>query len=230
MPDSIVPLMPRVYCPRFIMFHDCNEQKNGLPLLDLAASLRILLYVLRPDVLYLTVSNAAKGIAFTFGPRVAPGQHLGTGEADGPWWRSPLPPNVLVLSAGGNGHVPLPLLLPADKPMVSAGRWPPARLAPYTAILMGGMTGVTRRQVLRNLILEDGRTVRPQRKSWPKLTAELGKRNVDTLLEVGHNVSVLAYQGWHWTQVALEGRAMIMPRGYGRSSFMLYEALQVRVL
>ena len=199
-------------------------------MLDLATSLRTLLHALRRDLLYVTVSQADKGIAFTFGPRGVVGQSLGNGESDGPWWQSPLPLNVVVLSAGGNGHVPLPLLPPAEVPIASAGRWPPAGLAPYTAAMVGGMTGVTRRQVLRYLILEDGRAVKKQKKSWPTTTAELAQKSVDATLDLGRNVSVRAYQGQHWTQLALQARAMILPRGYGRSSFMLYEALQVRAL
>jgi|AntAceMinimDraft_5_1070358.scaffolds.fasta_scaffold73669_2 hypothetical protein len=192
------------------------------------------MYVLRPDVLYLTVSQADEGIAFTFavpgGPRGSSGQPLGSGGSEGPGWWSPLPSNVVVLSAGGSGHVPLPLLPPAGVPKVSGGRWPPARLASYTAVLVGGMTGATRREVLRTLLLEDERLGKIRSRPWPTTTAELGRRAEGALMHVSANVSVQAYQGRHWNEVTLQARAVIVPRGFGRSSFMLYEALQVRGL
>jgi hypothetical protein len=203
-------------------------------LLDLAVSLRTLLYVLLPNVLYLTVSQADEGIAFTFalpgGPRGDSGQPLGNGGSEGPtgeWW-SPLPSNVLVLSAGGCGHVPLPLLPPVAREKARGGRLIPANLSSYTALLVGGMTGSTRRQVLRSLILSNWRSVKGACvKNWPIASSELGRRGEGPLMRVGTNASVQAYQGSNWVEEALLARSLIVPRGFGRSSFMLYETLQV---
>lgn len=129
-----------------------------------------LLKVLRPDVMYVTVVQGAEGLK-------------SVGE---------LFPNILVLSSGGMGHVPIPLLK-AEQPRTDAPR---KRSSVVTFV---GKMLANRRSIVNDL-----RSTMAKEFEW--------------------------YRGNEWTQALLNAHFALTPRGFGRTSFNVYEALQLGVV
>ena len=109
-------------------------------------------------------------------------------------------PNILVLSAGGYGHVPIPLLkwipeAPAKRPVVLR-----KHLVSFVGDTMHGPGKPTLRNRMKALVWEAA---------------------------AKHNFSALIYSGSDWTKVMAESRTSLVPRGNGRTSFHLAETLHM---
>lgn len=130
-----------------------------------------LLKVLRPGVMYVTVVQGAEGLK-------------SVGD---------LFPNILVLSAGGHGHVPIPLLkgevLPRAAPSSKRG----------SVISFVGKMLANRRKVIRPLEKMMGKEF-----TW--------------------------YRGNEWETALADSHFALTPRGFGRTSFNVYEAIQLGIV
>ncbi len=158
---------------------------------------------LRPDVLYVTVSQSNMGL---FGGTALEGALR----------------NVLVLSAGGFGHVPLPLL---QKPLralrhargggrAAGGGLAAANKTERAALLLPP----SERPFLSSYVGNLGHAPHAGR-LWMRRLAEascwlLGQR-------------FASYHGPEWVPVMARSRFSLCPRGYGRNSFHLAETLQL---
>ncbi len=131
---------------------------------------------LRRDVLYVTVSQNDVGIT-NIRPLFFPGAAS--------FW------NVFVMSAGGFGHMPLPLLM-KELPVQPA----PHRF-PYHASFVG--------------------TIHNWSKTRLYMMKKMGRRGVH-------------YSGPRWQEVMRRTLLNLAPRGFGRSSFHLYEIIQMGLL
>jgi len=142
--------------------------------------------VLRPEVPYITVSQNDRGM--DSGSRLSTLAHT----------------NILVLSAGGYGHVPIPLFIreiqPPEKPKPMGNRT-------YLVSYMGSMGHAN--------------DLRPNMKTRTQsLSKDLGFKS---------------YFGFHknrskWIDVMRDSKVSLCPRGYGRSSFHIVEALQLGLI
>eukprot|EP00668_Euglena_longa_P035923 GGOE01046157.1.p1 GENE.GGOE01046157.1~~GGOE01046157.1.p1 ORF type:complete len:375 (-),score=18.14 GGOE01046157.1:58-1182(-) len=140
----------------------------------------ILKKLLRPTVPYVTVSHSTSGI--TGRCEIDLRQH----------------PNILVLSAGGFGHIPVPLL---HKPIPPNNGMPAARRK-YLVTFLGSLEHGTVRQPMKDIVLQMG-------------------------MKLGQSVVVRNY--WHnWMVLARNSRFILAPRGTGRTSYRLFETLQMQ--
>jgi hypothetical protein len=139
--------------------------------------------VLRPTVPYIVVSQNDYGLTVVNG-----------------WWTPARYPNVLILSAGGYGHVPLPLFL-RDQEL-------------YRRELQ-------QRQLLVSYVGSDRHAPGKMRTKMIEIVEAISKLyNLTTY--VGHVPS--------WRDVMANSRASLCPRGYGRTSFHLLETLQMGLI
>lgn len=122
-----------------------------------------------------------------------------------------LPPNVLVFGAGGEGDIPIPLL--ADPhPIVRGGQR--RRMASF----LGGVEcgGPPPGKLKESLCIADGGGARIRRRMWqafvacPNCTIVQGNYGTEAFREILSD-SVFA----------------LAPRGYGKTSFRLYEAMDL---
>jgi hypothetical protein len=136
--------------------------------------------LLRPGVIYLAISQGDVGLG-----------KIGTAH-----------PNIMVLSAGGYGHVPLPLVK-SEIPYS-----PPPRDSEYTADItfFGNMNQASR----------------------PAMLDQIKKK---TAADTTANASAVSCQfSMHapdWQKLMLTSRFNLAPRGYGRSSFRFAEIIQM---
>jgi len=172
-----------------------------------------ILALLRPDVLYVTVSQSDEGLY--------------------PWPQRGLQArtiNVLVLSAGGYGHVPLPLIK-GEQGLVEP------RAPPFPVTLgFAGTANLMReawarddlpkcRAHLKSAVREAARRLNSSyTERGVKAGEPAGLLNPDAVLQ-GANVSV--YHGPEWRAFMADTMLNLAPRGYGRSSFRLTEAIQM---
>ena len=176
------------YIPIFAPWNDIAESKHsvdrntrarrGWSYRKLVAALRSLL---RPNVAYVTLTDRDRGITNMF---PANKWHL---------------KNILVLSAGGYGHIPVPLL---GRPVAT----PPHRRRP---------PGTPAIAFVGNLL---GHPVRHG------ATAALRQRG---LVRDG---AAVVYHGSKWREVRLNASFALVPRGFGRSAFSIFEAIQMGVI
>jgi hypothetical protein len=170
--------------------------------------------VLRPDIPYVTVSQADFGLRF--------------GDVD----VSVRFPQLLVLSSGGYGHVPLPLLkgeVALEKSACVAGERspaPPGASAPADA-------GVPARAPRAGGASPAARPTPDDEPPWRHLLSFVGRAHfgrgplVSELESVARpEMRLRRYRGPRWQATILESKFYLAPRAYGRTSFQLYEALQ----
>ena len=146
----------------------------------------VLASVLRDDVMYVTVSQHAKGIAL--------------GKYRAGWDRTP--PNIFIFSSGGNGHVPVPHLWPENKSKLyklNSSRMFSA-CTPEPLVSMYGYVG-------------NG----PVRKKVHK--------RLQNIPGVQYTPCLAPCDNWH-DHLASCARFVVAPRGYGRTSFFLYEIFE----
>ena len=146
--------------------------------------------VLRPDVPYITVSITAEGI----GEKGRNGQY--TFDAN-------QLPNLLVLSAGGYGHVPIPLL----KQPEPRNNGKPVSDRRYLVTYVGGL----------------GHTPSNLRLRMKDVVEKAGVTR-------GTGARTKVYKGTSWRQMMADSRLSLSPRGYGRTSYHLVETLQMGLL
>jgi hypothetical protein len=144
-----------------------------------------LLSVLRPNVPYVTVSQNAGGI---------PGGHRNLSMA--------MLPNLLVLSAGGMGHVPIPLL----KQTEGIQNVIPVQNRSHLATYVGSLSNSP--HYLRKRLNEQMRN-----------------------LSLMHNFTYkTSYGGLNWRTLMTRSRFSLAPRGFGRTSYHLNEILQMGLI
>ena len=165
------------YIPLFVPWTDVWKA-GATSYKDLAALLGGLL---RPNVAYVTVSQNARGIPANMLAR----------------WSIP---NVLVFSAGGYGHVPIPLLK-RELSLMPLPRLPLPADAPLVAF-----AGSKRRGVRPAAIAALKRAIKPA------------------------GGTLLVYKGKEWQRVLASARFALVPRGFGRTTFMVAEALQMGLI
>lgn len=116
-------------------------------------------------------------------------------------------PNILVLSAGGVGHVPIPLLKQLEEKMNQE-----KKISKRTNLLSfaGSLHTAPLRQEMHNYLT----TIDPSR------------------INNGSNVtqSYKYYKGEKWRDVMLSSQLSMCPRGFGRSSFRLTETIQMGLI
>ena len=185
------------YIPLFVPWNDIAESKHkvdkqlraarGWSYQKLVAVLRSLL---RPDVMYATLTDRDRGITNMF---------------DQKKWNLK---NVLTLAAGGYGHIPVPLLgRPLPLPPM-AERW--ARGAPAPRRRPGPVVSF-----VGNLL---GHPVRHG------ATAALRERGLI------RNGTAVVYKGKRWRDVRRRAAFALVPRGFGRSAFSIFETIQLGIV
>jgi hypothetical protein len=151
-----------------------------------------LLGALRPDVAYVTVSQSDLGLT---GYRELPLHKL---------------PNVLVLSAGGFGHVPVPLLKQPETAPTIIPSSPADR--PYTVVYAGSLKHAPERRMMHDTLL--------------RLSQESSNNNNNNR----NTISYAHYHGPDWRRVMTTARFNLVPRGYGRTAYHLMESLQMGLI
>jgi hypothetical protein len=152
--------------------------------------------VLRPDVPYITVSQNAQGL------RGFP--------------HSPFPmkfiSNVLILSAGGYGHVPIPLL----KQEEPRNNFIPVRDRTIDLSYVGS---------LMNAPFDARKLLHQRLMSLPNATTSNSTVWMPT--SASSSISYHFYYGDDWRKVMSHSRYSLVPRGFGRTAYHLMETLQM---
>jgi hypothetical protein len=148
--------------------------------------------VLRTDVPYITVSQNDQGLR-------------GYGR------KFPMTsvPNILVLSAGGYGHVPIPLLKQDEPP----NNHIPIRDRTIEVSYVGSLT---------NAPYDARRLLHEQLMALPNATSFN-----DAVWAPSSSISYHYYYGEDWRKVMSHSRYSLVPRGYGRTAYHLMETLQM---
>lgn len=160
--------------------------------------------VLRPRVPYIAVSQNDEGL---------------TGKDELPMSSIP---NVLVLSAGGYGHVPVPLLKQPEPPQPASAIRNRRLLVSYVGSL--GNAPAALRARMKSTLADVSAEL-----SFEYLVAQGLSARWSALmlpLVVERAVSYLAGKP-SWRDVMANSRASLCPRGYGRSSYHLGETVQM---
>jgi hypothetical protein len=167
--------------------------------------LQTLRSVLRPHVPYITVSQNAQGLRGY------------------PWNSFPMSsiPNVLVLSAGGYGHVPIPLIKQEEFPPLRQQQHSIIMAVPNRTVDVSYVGSLTHtpydaRQVLHQQLLQS----LPNRTTTTNTTAT-------TVLNVSSSPKYQYYYGKDWRDVMRNSRYSLVPRGFGRTAYHLMETLQM---
>ena len=134
---------------------------------------------LRAGVIYLAISQGDVGLGY-----------IGAAH-----------PNILVLAAGGYGHVPIPLIK-GEKAYVE----PPADFAYGRDIVFFG----NMKQMQRGDMFD-----------------EITKATEEEKDPVKHLITQFSWHANNWEEVMLDSRFNLAPRGYGRSSFRFSEIIQM---
>ena len=147
--------------------------------------------VLRPNVLYITLSQNAEGLT-------------GKNEIS----MSSIP-NILVLSAGGYGHVPVPLF--AKPEPRNNYKHPQERKYDLTFVGTMGRAPHRLREVMHEQITNYNNS------------AEAANTNQSAL-------RYMSYQGPDWRTVMADSRFSLAPRGFGRTAFHIVECMQMGLI
>eukprot|EP00438_Fugacium_kawagutii_P036597 Skav217807 [mRNA] locus=scaffold889:12292:13224:+ [translate_table: standard] len=165
------------FIPIFVPWVDLAVKNRGYP----PGMMEMLQRGMRPDVLYVTVSQHDLGI---FGGVEPPIPHMA---------------NLLVFSAGGNGHVPIPLLKESQQPLPLI---PIASRRIFVSFVGRARTHASVRSPMKY-----------RAESWGNMT--------------GKEVFVSFERMKDWTPVLQSSSLILVPRGWGRSSFRCGEMLQM---
>jgi len=144
----------------------------------------------RPHVPYITVSQNDEGLT-------------GQNELDMDGI-----PNVLVLSAGGYGHVPIPLFKQKER----RNNFKPVPDRTYDVSYVGSLRHAPHR--LRDVMHEH----------LSNATTTSGGGTIH------YKYFYSRFFGWRWRQVMADSRFSLCPRGYGRTSYHLVETLQASLI
>lgn len=195
------------YIPIFLPWVDHWVQHRRFRYPD--GFLDTLLAVLRPNVPYITVSQNDEGL---MGRRR---------EFD----HAALLPNLLVLSAGGYGHVPIPLFK-QDEAVVSNGK--PVGSRSIGISYVGSLTNAPKDMRLRlheHLLLS-----LPSSSSTNTPTSSSSNTASSSSNSNSYNFTYEYYYGLDWRNVSADSRFSLAPRGYGRTSYHLMETLQMGLI
>eukprot|EP00966_Prymnesium_polylepis_P087465 2023774-Prymnesium_polylepis.1 len=173
-----------------------------------------ILTLLRDDIAYVTVSQQDEGIFQAM-------------RALGPSWTYRdrqhkemvrILSSILVLSSGGNGHVPLPLLKQEEALL------PPSDVAATDAPMSDPSTSRNAPPILTHVTrVETGiRTLRYA------LRYELLNSSAVNSSERRQRIEYV--HGGNWRERAARSAYVLTPRGGGRSAFIVYEVLQLGLL
>ncbi|CAK9078511.1 unnamed protein product [Durusdinium trenchii] len=175
------------FIPIFVPFVDLKVMMKGKYPPGLMEALN---RTLRRDCLYVTVSQHDEGL---FGmPRGAERKQVDRIQ------QSSIP-NLLVFSAGGYGHVPLPLLKQPEEPLPATPR---LAQRPFFAGFVGGKNA----PAVRTQMCDDVR-------SW----ADKNQKEVKFIFGYVKN----------WKDILQNSSLGLSPRGWGRNSFRTIELLQM---
>lgn len=173
-PGGVIPL--------FIQWVDCGHKKMTSEINHTLATL------IRPDYLYVTVSQGAEGLYL---------------------WKhyNAYPENVFVFSAGGHGHTPIPLLN-GEKMSVLAecGGFNQTKCHYFTSFTGSFTTGNFRKKY------------------------ETVMRSFKISPASPYSKVLVARSSPEWEGIMESSVVAMAPRGFGRTSFRLYEAIQKGVL
>lgn len=145
----------------------------------------------RPDVAYITVVQHDTGLVSSREKIIKIMKEI---------------PNVLVLSAGGYGHVPIPLFKQPEE-------------------LLGKrfFKALDKRELLTSYMGSDHNA--PQ---------DMRKKMIKTVNEEAEKLGVKVHTGFgsadEWHKVAGNSKVSLCPRGYGRTAFHLFEILQLGLI
>ena len=169
------------FIPLFIPWADVWANNGGRYPDEFLATLN---RILRRSVPYVTVSQNDQGI-------------VGSNEFGAHWMQ-----NILVMSSGGYGHVPIPLL---KSPMEAITNTKLPDIPQVDFCFVG---------------------------SLHTAPSNFRQRIHDTfsILNSSHALSFSYYKGNEWRDIMTNSRFNLAPRGYGRSSFHLYETLQMGLI
>lgn len=164
---------------------------------------RVLEKTLRKDLLYVTVSQADFGLVFN--------------DVD----IMKRFPNILVLSSGGYGHVPIPLLKgEVRRDRTCAKVWPDklphdpgADLCLDAHSRTARVSFVGRPHFGRHAVLD-----------------AVEKSFASSSSSSGVNPRLIRHRGPSWDRVVASSPFCLVPRGFGRTSFLMYEAIQLSVV
>jgi hypothetical protein len=159
-----------------------------------------LLSVLRPNVPYITVSQNARGLKGKVGIQI-----------------KTMIPNLIVLSAGGHGHVPIPLLQqdePRNNYVDVANR---TIGISYVGSLINAPNNV--RQILHDqLVTQYG------------IDSKKKSTTTTTLHPNTTHFHYKYYYGDQWRNVMAQSKWSLVPRGFGRTAYHLMETLQMGLI
>lgn len=144
----------------------------------------LLLEQLRPSFTYITVSQC----------------DLGLGNS-----KLQRRKNLIVLSSGGYGNIPIPLLK-QEEPLVTLGK--------KTVLI--SFAGATGHGNVRKRLLGS--------KHWNET---YGVEKLFASFPTSLPTKFVKYQGTRWRELYQSSKYCLLPRGVGRSSYSLYEALQM---
>lgn len=188
------PWIERVWVDTFCCNRSLDDFGGMVPLFiqwtDMSSSTRDAWYetedfkaffaLLRPDVLYVTVSQNDNGIN-NINERAFPVPEL--------TW------NIFVMSAGGFGHMPIPLLIQEQ----------PVRPLPQEYSLLVSFVGTMH--------------------GWSSIRTRMVTVMNEQAIKFGFHAK--HYSGPEWLNVMSQSMLNLTPRGYGRSSFHIYETIQM---
>ena len=176
------------FIPIFFPFADARARYKGYPFYP-AGLVQALNASLRRNCLYVTVSQHDEGV---FGMPKGAAMHLKD--------RIRLTdfPNLLVLSAGGYGHVPLPLLKRPEKQLPLK----PMASRPYFTSFIGSKNGGKMRIIMSDIV-----------EKWARNNSK--------------EVSLIFRYVPNWKEITLNSSIGLAPRGWGRSSFRTSELLRM---
>ena len=152
--------------------------------------------VLRPDVLYVTLCQNDVGLE-----DIKSHMHL----ADFP--------NLLLLSSGGYGHVPVPLLKQEEAPLGQGS----TKIGDHLKQPIG------QRKILASFTGNIGHSPAHMRGHMN----DQAKVFMASHRAPGAVTNVTMYHGERWREVMAESRLSLCPRGYGRTSYHISETVQM---
>lgn len=169
---------------------------------------RSLVGVIRPSVAYILLSQNDEGV---------------TGRSELPMRRIP---NVVVLSAGGYGHVPIPLLKQPE-PLLVRDASTPLEHRPWLVSYVGSLdsTASGLRARMRDVVGASASKVGFRYRVTKGLSARWSMLRLPRSIE--RLISRLSGVGDSWRDVMAASKTSLCPRGFGRSSYHLAETIQM---
>jgi len=167
--------------------------------------------LLRPDVPYIVIEHHDGGV-------LAPGNDLAITDF----------PNILVMSAGGYGHVPVPLLKQPEDPLIPPP--PPGQEKQPTKrkkFPTPHRIPVENRTIVASYVGSHKNAPRRQRQ---RLVQKLSRINADPNFRAmnSRNLTMFKhFKGFAWQNIMAKSCFSLCPRGTGRTAYHVMEAMQM---